>query len=88
LDNDKTAQKFTKQALDLNKEKFKDERGLYQKFNISMIRFEYKPVLREPDELKTLVFFWSANGWLWEINLSRFFLSGHIKDSSRYAAIR
>jgi DNA primase len=33
LDNDKTGQKFTQQALDLGKEKFKDERALYQKYS-------------------------------------------------------
>jgi hypothetical protein len=33
LDNDKTGQKFTQQGLDLSKEKFKDERGLYQKYS-------------------------------------------------------
>jgi DNA primase len=32
LDNDKTGQKCTQQALALDKEKFTDERGLYQKY--------------------------------------------------------
>jgi hypothetical protein len=32
LDNDKTGQKCTLQALALDKEKFTDERGLYQKY--------------------------------------------------------
>jgi len=32
LDNDKTGQKFTDQALTLDKEKFRDERKLYQKY--------------------------------------------------------
>jgi len=33
LDNDKTGQKFTEQALDLNKEKFRDERHLYDRYD-------------------------------------------------------
>ena len=33
LDNDKTGQKFTAQALQLDKEKFIDERSLYQKYD-------------------------------------------------------
>lgn len=33
LDNDATGQKFTKMALQLNKEKFRDERQLYQKYD-------------------------------------------------------
>jgi len=33
LDNDKTGEKYTRQALSLDQQKFKDERGLYQKYN-------------------------------------------------------
>lgn len=33
LDNDKTGQKFIQQALDLDKEKFRDERHLYHKYD-------------------------------------------------------
>jgi DNA primase len=33
LDNDKTGQKFTEMALNIDKEKFKDERSLYQKYD-------------------------------------------------------
>jgi len=33
LDNDKTGQKFTEQALDLDKEKFRDERHLYHRYD-------------------------------------------------------
>lgn len=33
LDNDKTGQKFTQKALDLDKEKFRDERRLYQGYD-------------------------------------------------------
>ena len=33
LDNDRTGQKFTQKALDLNKEKFRDERHLYQRYD-------------------------------------------------------
>jgi hypothetical protein len=33
LDNDKTGQKCTLQALTLDKDKFRDERGLYQKYD-------------------------------------------------------
>ena len=33
LDNDKTGQKCTQQALNLDREKFKDERQLYQKYD-------------------------------------------------------
>ena len=33
LDNDPTGQKFTKMALQLDKEKFRDERQLYQKYD-------------------------------------------------------
>jgi hypothetical protein len=33
LDNDKTGQKFTQQALDLDKKKFCDERGFYDKYD-------------------------------------------------------
>jgi hypothetical protein len=33
LDNDKTGQKFTMFALSIDKEKFKDERKLYQKYD-------------------------------------------------------
>jgi len=32
LDNDKTGQKCTLQALAMDNQKFKDERGLYQKY--------------------------------------------------------
>ena len=33
LDNDKTGEKFTRHAISLDKEKFKDERQLYQKYS-------------------------------------------------------
>ena len=33
LDNDKTGQKFTQKALDLDKEKFRDERQLYKRYD-------------------------------------------------------
>jgi hypothetical protein len=33
LDNDKTGNKFTQLAQSIDKEKFRDERGLYQGYN-------------------------------------------------------